>query len=337
MDQSNLQDTINSMPPGNFDTNAPTQFPEKPKKQKTLIIILSVFLVFALVAAGVFAYLYFSNQGNTNQDDSNQTQTDTTSDTQEPMVADEEVEITDPNVIQELDQKIAILHGTEKTDPTLTISMGLHHEYPLYINGTLSEAAKLAHLARTAQQTFVLSPEEKESIIAEQGYDNDMANYVRGQEMKGIKADVFSAEYVDLFGQQPSKEGINDQNYCPKVMHNVTYDFYYLDARCGGTGPYTSSYYKSKYTADSDHAYIYISAGTVNAENNVIYCDVINSETIGTNPPDICGQWSNEGYNNYNNFALDGSNYQDFAQYRFVFNKADNGTYYFDKVEKVTY
>lgn len=324
MDQSTSQPTINPMP----TPQIPPEIPQKPKNNKLVIIVLSVLLAISLIAVGIFAYLYFSNQNSQEQptDDTSQITGSTPSN-------NEEVEITDELLINDLDEKIAILHDTDQTGSILTSSIGLHHEYPLYIKGTLSEIAKVAHLMRTISQTFLLNSEEKESIISERRYeDTYLIDSVRKDQIEGVKADVFSAKYVSLFGEQPPKEEINQQRYCPGVYYNTTYDFYYFDIiGCGGTGPYTSSYFKTKYTTDDSHAYVYISAGTVNGDDNKIYCDVINIETVEETMPDTCGEWEDDSYK----FTLDDSNYQDFARYRFVFNKAEDGTYYFDKVEKL--
>ena len=106
--------------------------------------------------------------------------------------------------------------------------------------------------------------------------------------------------------------------------------FYFIDPNsgCGGTSSATNYYYKNAYTTDGDHAYVYVSASTLSEADLNIYCDIM---LYGSGEkPEVCGAFSD-----VDEFTLDASNYKDFAQYRFVFKKAANGTYYFEKVEKL--
>lgn len=68
-----------------------------------------------------------------------------------------------------------------------------------------------------------------------------------------------------------------------------------------------------------------------NEETTEVYCDVADYAEIGAgNPPKNCLENADLA-----TFTLNESNYQDYTKYRFVFNKADDGTYYFSKVEKL--
>ncbi len=312
--------------------DAPTPITKSPsgKTNKKSLWALSIALVLAIAAAITFAVLYFAK--------STPPQPPVESlipEEKAPVSTDsEEVEITDTYILRDLDEKIAILHYTDQKDSTLDIrslGMGYFYSLPLYKNGTLSDVAKLSHVAKTITPDHYLTPDEIQSAIAEQGYSGENARQFEQFYNKGIKAEKVVAKYLDVFGEELVKGAVNDQYYCPKFYYNSTYDLYYDPGfGCGGTGPYDGSFYKNKYTTDSDHAFVYISTGVFNAEDNKIYCDIIDEEILKANPPAICGESEDP-----NNFKVDVNNYQDFAQYRFVFNKADNGTYYFNKVEKL--
>lgn len=309
--------------------DVPTPTPP-PKNHKKLLWILGIALILAIATAITFAVLYFTKP--TPEQPSNETPT---SEEEPPVSTDsEEVEITDTLLKQDLDEKIAILHATDQDGSTLDIrSLGMGYAYslPLYKNGTLSDVAKLSHVASTITPDHYLTTDEIQSAIAEQGYSGENAKEFERLHNQGIRAERVVAKYLDVFGEELVKGAVNGQYYCPMFYYNSTYDFYYDPGLgCGGTGPYNGSFYKNKYTTDGKHAYVYVSTGVFNAEDNKIYCDIIDEDILKNNPPTICGETEDP-----NSFKVDENNYQDFAQYRFVFNKADNGTYYFVKVEKL--
>ena len=300
-----------------------------PKNNKKTLWILSVVLILVIAAAIVFAILYFTKSS------PEQPATETPTSEEEPPVStdSEEVEITDTYVIRDLDEKIAILHDTDQPSSDLEIrkiGIGYGYSLPLYSEGNLSDVAKLSHVINAITPDKYLNQDEINAAIAEQDYPTESAKDFELYHNQGYKAETVSAKYLDVFGTKLDKGAVNGQYYCPDYYYNSTYDFYYESSLgCGGTGPHYGSYYKNKYTIQGDHAYVYISAGTFTAEDDKVYCDILD-EKSKTNPPKVCDESSSP-----NEFKIDDTNYQDFAQYRFVFNQADNGTYYFVKVEKL--
>lgn len=304
--------------------------PQPTKSSKSAIWCLVILAIVGIVAATVFAYLYFTTPTIAPTSAPNNNQSSTTPD--EPTTTGE-TEITDTYVLRDLDNKIAILHNTTETGSTIRrIKLQYMYSYPLYTEGTLSEIARLAHLANSIVPDYYLSREQKEAIVNEQGYNSGEAELFKNVTQNAIKSNTMATKYLDLFGETLSKGAVNDQrHYCPAMFYDSTYDIYYnVLMGCGGTGPYTGVYYKNKYTADEEHAYVYVYTGTYNAEDDKIYCDILSTEPSESNLPAVCGEAENS-----NDFSIDATNYQNFAQYRFVFNKADDGTYYFSKVEKL--
>lgn len=325
--QSQVAPTEAITPKPEAISSQPSQTNEPAKSSKPLICTLIILAVIAIAAAGVFAYLYFTKPTTPPSEPSEETSQETP-----PEETAEETEITDTYILRDLDEKIAILHNTEETGPLIK-KMGVGYGYvePLYKNGTLSEIARLAHISAATVPDFIITSRETESAIAEQGYDKDSAQDFRNTVHEGIKGDTMAAKYKDLFGETLVKGAANGEYYCPGAYYNSQYDFYYNPVLgCGGTGPYTGNYYKNKYTSDGEHAYVYISAGTFNGADDRIYCDVLPYDSSEPDPSTACGEAENR-----EDTIINEGNYQKFAEYRFVFNKADDGTYYFVKVEKL--
>ena len=126
-------------------------------------------------------------------------------------------------------------------------------------------------------------------------------------------------------------------------MYNSIYDFYFdAGLGCGGTTPYERFYYKNRYTTDDDHAYVYTSTAFMSPtegsdEEDVVYnvyCDIAYLKQYKVSEDArICATLNT--YDEVQNFTLDSSNYEQYSNYRFVFDKASDGNYYFNKVEKL--
>ncbi|MBR2708942.1 hypothetical protein IKE98_01255 [Candidatus Saccharibacteria bacterium] len=324
-DQAAQTEVITSKP--DTTSSQPSPIDKPTKSSKPLIWILAILAVIAIAAAGVFAYLYFTKPTTPPSEPSEETSQETP-----PEETAEETEITDTYILRDLDEKMAILHNTDETGPLIKkLGVGYGYVSPLYKNGNLSEIAKLAHIFMATVPDYILTSREIESAIAEQGYDKDSAQDFSTTVHDGIKGDTMAAKYKDLFGEDLVKGAANGEYYCPGAYYNSQYDFYYNPTLgCGGTGPYFGVYYKNKYTTDGEHAYVYVSAGTFNAEDNKTYCDIFEYGVSEQSKPAVCGEAENP-----DSFTINESNYQKFAEYRFVFNKADDGTYYFVKAEKL--
>ena len=324
---------LSATPP--ISTPTPLQAEEKPKNQKRSIIILSVIAGIFLIATGIFAFLYFSNNSG-----GEEPQEESSEDTQE-IVADEteEIEITDQLLKNDLDEKIAILHDTPQTSATInkgTVVGGYSNSlFELYLTGNISQPPlRVSRVINALQPQFrYLNAEEREAIV--NSVPQEYQEEVRNQALQGIDGSIVSKKYKEVFGEEASKEELNN---CYAYKYNSTYDIYYKDpiGGCGGTSPFKTYHYKNKYTTDGDKAYIYVFTALSDGENNNVYCDIAYLDITGTfeltDDAKVCDTVSTGG----KDFTLNDSNYQNFAQYRFVFNEADDGTYYFSKVEKLS-
>lgn len=309
--------------------------PDPAKKSKAVVWLLSFLLILAIAAAAVFAYFYFNNQTSQPTPQGGSSETTPSEETE----SDEEVVITDTYILRDLDEKMAILHISTSTDATTIKIRGMHQELPLYTDGGLSDAAKLAHVMESLKNSsHVLTMQERESVVAneisncENCDERNIAN-IKQYAYSGVDGDIVVAKYLDVFGENlvydKTKHG---KPYCPYYRYDENSNIYYdPGGGCGGTSPYTNYYYKSSYTMTKENAYVTVSAATYDDTETpgTIYCDIIGRDSSAA-LPDVCGT-----ADNYDDFTIDETNYQHFTQYRFIFDKAENGTYYFEKVEKL--
>ena len=169
-------------------------------------------------------------------------------------------------------------------------------------------------------------------MVAE-GVQPEYRESIRNTALQGIDGDIVSKRYKEVFGEKLSHEGSES---CYTYLYNSTNNFYYENpvGGCGGTSSYKTFHYKNKYTIEDNNAYVYVAVALSNAEDGNVYCDLSYLDISGVfklaEDAKVCGTVSGN-----EDFALNESNYQDFAQYRFVFNKANDDTYYFSKVEKL--
>ncbi|MBR3137851.1 hypothetical protein IKG41_00690 [Candidatus Saccharibacteria bacterium] len=286
---------------------------------KTLIWCLSILAIIGIVAAVVFAYLYFTvpTALPASPTSDNQSSTSTESET------DEEVAITDPLVKKDLDEKVAILHGVLSTEPTFA-SQFPNYGGLLLGSGNLPEDVRISNVAYWLSNYFS-SPTDDEikAIMADGVYTEEEINQGR-KYIERIDGELMREKYLEVFGEdiKPNPQGGNG---CP-VHYNDKYDIFYrgLDG-CGGTSGIITHYYKNAYTTKDDNAYVYVSVADYNLEDNNIYCDFYTE-----NNTKICGTATDR-----DDVVLNESNYKDYAQYRIVFKKSDKGTYYFVKAEKL--
>ena len=307
--------------------------PKPTKSSKPVIWCLAILATIGIVAAIIFAYLYFTTPTNPSPAPTNPS-TSTTEPTTEPT--DEEVEITDTYILKDLNEKIAILHDTTQTDSTIdkgTVVGGYSEPiFTMYKTGYINPYQyRVAYVINNLKPQFnYLSTEEREAIAEE--VDPQFREEVKNTAMQGIDGEIVAKRFKEVFGEELRKETADS---CYAYSYNSTYDVYYYMSACGGTSPYKTFHYKNKYTANKEHAYVYVSVALTSGENGNVYCDISYLDISGvfklSENAKVCDTFAMD-----TDFTLGESNYQDYAQYRFVFNKADDGTYYFSKVEKIT-
>ena len=167
-----------------------------PKSQKPLIWCLGILALIGLVAAAVFAYLYFTTSTSNPAPTPNNNQSSNAS--EEPTIT-EETEITDTLLKKDLDKKIAILFNVDNTDPTFATGRGIgYYDEELFHNGDLSERAKVNSLIRHTLTMKPLNEQEILAALAQTGYSGDNEKYFRQELAKGVSKDVVIQKYKEI-------------------------------------------------------------------------------------------------------------------------------------------
>ena len=335
-------------PDEDIETIAATT-PEPPKKSHAVTALVIILIVVALGLAGAFAYLYFTKPtvkltdntsskntttnpvkpvDNTNTTDNTDTTPTDTTDTTSSFTT-EGTTITNSDVISELTEKASLLLGYE-FDDNLIISTGgsvAAEDVDLVTTGNLKETYKINHLAyKLAAEARSLTDEEVDTIENEDNISLVLTD------KKGIDGDVLAEAYKDLFGEELEK-GPFEKSAC-SYSYNASVDVYYNgNGGCGGSTGYYRYYRITDFTEKEKAAYVYIQAASVNDYGSIL-CDISREflETGADSTVETCGPALTETTSPEEFFS---DTTAKFARYRFVFNQADDDSYYFVKVEKL--
>lgn len=317
----------------------PTQpAPMPPKKKNTTTIVLVVILVLLIVGCGVAAAIMLMPKGGNNAGGSSSSNGGSTPTTPVTPVEPEETEVTDALLKKELDEKIAILHHTTQIDQTIdkgTVVGGYSNAiFDMYKTGYLdSNTIRISYVIDSLKSDFrPLSTEERDIVI--NSIPQEYREMVKEESLQGIDGDKVATKYKGVFGEELVHETSDE---CYTYRYDSTHNFYYQDPidGCGGTSPYATFHYKNKYTTSGDNAYVYVSTALVDWEHGNVYCDIasldLTNEFKLADDAEVCTTLPADDVL----FVLDESNYENYSQYRFIFNKAEDGTYYFSEVEKL--
>ena len=325
----------------------PVPQPEKSKSSKGLIALVVILAILALAGTAFGIYGMFFQPQPVNQPETNQSPTNTESTEKESTAtSNDEVEITDLAIIDDLDKKIAILFNTDNTERTFNTGMGIgYYGLQLFREGDISESDKVRSVITHTLELKPLDKEKVDAAVSQNGYSGQTEQLFR-ESIKGIDGDSVAQKYKEIFGNTLVKGEIKE--YCGYYKYNKQYDFYYSGIPgCGGKTPYSELYYKYRYTEDDNHAYVYTSTAVIsptfgttpegyNTEDVPfhVYCDVsyLGENGIVENAK-VCATL--QSYDEKEAFTLNASNYEQYSKYRFVFDKTDDGNYYFNRVEKL--
>jgi len=144
-------------------------------------------------------------------------------------------------------------------------------------------------------------------------------------EVRKINVSEVKTQYKKLFGEEPAELG----NYgaCIVYEFDTTNNFYYkIVGECGYTpvGAGIESYINS-YTEDENNIYAYVSVGHEAhriQDGHVIlelYCDFELSKLCSGGEENVINE----------------KNYQNFSEYKYTFKKNADGTFYYDKIERL--
>ena len=311
---------------------------KKPASRKatiTLVVILVILLAAAGIGFGVWSAI------NTNQKPAPVQPTEPTTPTNEPSdepTADvtEEVELTDANIIKDLDQKIAYLHIISDITPIFKTILG-HNELSLYRQNPLGEDYRQFVTERSLSGQYRPVSSEELAVLKTNYPDYEFDGWNQGgRYTEVIDADTYANRYLDLFGKEPDYDNRPTDPCRPHFQYDKTTNLIFERTNgCGEGVSATVTYFsKNKYTTTGENVYAYINAVAVDYGTGNIYCSA--SEIGWGDDSQPCGTTTTIDYANYQTDTYETfKEYGDRTTYRFTFKKADNGTYYFDKVEKI--
>ena len=104
--------------------------------------------------------------------------------------------------------------------------------------------------------------------------------------------------------------------------------YFWVSTSCGGATASSVLAYKNNFTTKDNLAYVYVNYGIIDPVDTT-------SANIYKDLEKVSIYQGNVAFLEANNFRIDASNYQNFSQYKFTFNKDSNNNYYFTKLEKV--
>jgi len=314
------------------------------KSGKMPVILVTIIAVVMTVAAAAFAYLYFTNlpSGSENGGDSgggqsseNQGGSSKKGGSSKGGGGSENTGRSEADIIKELKEKVGIILGKIGDDDTITIGRSIITEdIILFSEGVMPMKTNIVHTIRSSKVKSVALTDDQISVVVanypESGRDAYRQFLKEGE--KAYNGDDVAKAYSEIFGGEIEHQGTGGVTggFCPPYGYFPELNIYVAGMPgCGGTTPYNRQYYVYDYTVSGDDAYVYIAAASSDANDDLL-CDVYTYDELNNSESlNVCGSVSNL------KDLINSSNYEDFAKYRFVFNKADDGTYYFVKVEKL--
>lgn len=338
----------------------PTVVPSKPKLSgKATKIHIAIIVILLLIIAGLTTWLVItltstsgqqsSNTSNISIDNNTANQSDQDDET-DVQDSTKEAKITDTHILNDLHSKLAYLHITAKagklletndnfvfydmTNPAIHLyTSSLSQDEKAYtLLFSLELDNKFSHALTTLSETELLNFVKQHiatTSLDVNAYEQDLyknatiidANYVRER-------------YQNLFGE--SLDSKDYSLFCSSYLYYQEKDLY-IDPNIGGCGGYSPNryfLYKEKFTQNDnlDKAYAYVRVGNLYRYDIDAICEIRND--IEENSKVITSYSSSDCPSDSENL-INSSNYQNFTPYRFVFDKNDDGTYHFSKVEKL--
>ena len=143
---------------------------------------------------------------------------------------------------------------------------------------------------------------------------------------------------VDLFGEKINNP-TEVTGTCPSFLYDSKEQIYYRPSpQCGGISPRIVKSYKSKFIQKKNEAYVYVSFAYLSPDENnevTIYKNFETDNDLLYSSPKYKDEYKiNYKIYNSSDFVINEENYKEFSEYKFTFERASNGNYYFIKTEQ---
>lgn len=301
---------------------------ELKKNNKTLKIICIILLIIIILLVGVIGFTLGRNVPR--EAKSNYVN----------KTSSKEEEIKDIDDLTELSTEIdQLLYNRNTTEYITSNSYG---DYG-FRYGVLKNELTSSH-----KQEIVLNVVEWDKITGDKWksydkmkdiveiYDNEGSDwYIKdSHQVSAAKANKLS---IDLFGEKISKP-VEEIGNCPLYLYDSKEQIYYRPSpQCGGISTREVHSYKSKFIQKGNEAYVYVSFAFIDQgltpEDITIYKD-FNYKDKSLSFGDLTYESEYTSDQGYYNFSLTEDNYKSFSEYKFIFEQASNGNYYFIKTEQ---
>lgn len=301
---------------------------ELKKNNKTLKIVCSILLIIIILLVGIIGFTLGRNvprEAKSNYVNNS---------------SSKEEEIKDIDDLTELSTEIdKLLYNRDSTEYIASNSYG---DYGFRYRVLKNE------LTKSQKQEIVLNVVEWDKITGDkwksydkmknivETYDTDGSDwYIKNShQVSASKANKLS---IDLFGEKISSP-VEEIGSCPLYLYDSKEEIYYRPSpQCGGISAREVHSYKSKFIQKGNEAYVYVSFAFIDQgltpEDVTIYKDFTCKDNYLS-----CGDLTYESEyvseQGYYNFSLTEDNYKSFSEYKFIFEQASNGNYYFIKTEQ---
>lgn len=271
------------------------------KKNKGVIVVISILVVIVLTLGGYILYDKVLKKDEVREENP----------MEEKEEIEEEEELFDNAIKEEISQKISILESIQKIDTEQ------NEIAPIYKKDIKSSDMSNDIKLDSVLDNLYYQKNGKSPVTT----DYDLSMY-GGEEF--VQLDLLEVEnvYYNLYGDKKIEH--KNIESCPQYIYDSKNQKYYGAAACGGTTNLSIESYIYKYTTKSDKLYAYVSLAIVEADDQgtIVYTDYERQN-----------KYSNPINNLENIITID--NYKEFSQYQYTFTKNDDGTYYFDSIEKI--
>lgn len=229
----------------------------------------------------------------------------------------EEEKLTDSKIKQDLTERIKNLEGSDYCFHQKDYENGCLYLQDVTKNEDLSSFYKMYSLIENQQENFIKQDEKikwKDQIYSAEA---------------SISKKKIEEEYQKLYGN-PEKidfESINDGNY--KIIYNSGDESFYLKKSKKEKQKQVRSYFY-KYTSKENEYYIYTSVAFINliGKNEYTNYEVYQEkEHINLKAEGI--------YDELDHFVINQDNYKEYDQYKYTFQKTEDGNYQFMNIEKL--
>ncbi len=160
-----------------------------------------------------------------------------------------------------------------------------------------------------------------------------------------ISEETVSNYYKKLFGEKPTFE--NPTSLCGAPAYDSEYHLFYETIQaCGGVDVINHQLYVTKYSQKDNEAYVYIALNTINEDSSIngnvtVYkkylklSDFYDSELQKDKEIDSSYIYKTANEAETSKLFITEENYNEFDQFRFIFEKDTDNNYFFKGVEKL--